>query len=646
MLIGRLGWIAISMISFASAAGAAEQCRLSQLAPIPVTMIGWRPTIAAELNGNRTRLLVDTGAFFDVLSPAEAAEFNLPLSPTPHGYYITGGLGTLRPQIATVKDLKLGPLSFHGNAIFLVGANDIGDGIAGVLGQNLYQALDVEFDFAGGMMRLFTATDCRNGFLAYWARGSHQSVSVLDLQERDSWHRHLLGTVQVNGQTVHAIFDTGAPTSWLSLSAAKQLRLSAGSPGVVAVGNTGKVWSAPIDEIRIGDNETIEHTHILVEDYNFAFGPGIWMFIGADFFLSHRVYLATSQSKLYFTYNGGRVFDLDPSHAASQAPPPPASGTPEPELSAGGPPDAGALMRRGVAEADRLQFQQAIADLTQACALAPRDADYRYQRGVVYWRDDEPELARQDFDEAIRLDPHDLQARLWRVETQLVMQAARKPDPTAGSDPSDTLSSVDRPVSKGIGRSTEQRQPSDPKIDDEAKLDLDAVDGIAAPQADVRLTLGRVYEDIGQYVQAIHQYDLWITYHPKDYRLAVAFTWRCGSRARASTDLDQAMKDCNAAYGLMGVSWWSSRPKWTASWIAPLLATRSLIDLRQGNFKRAISDDDAAVKLEPDDAYALYARGLAELRARSMTQGHADLTAAGKLDSGMAQRFANLGLAP
>ena len=29
------------------------------------------------------------------------------------------------------------------------------------------------------------------------------------------------------------------------------------------------------------------------------------MLLGADFFLSHRIYVANSRDKLYFTYNGG-----------------------------------------------------------------------------------------------------------------------------------------------------------------------------------------------------------------------------------------------------------------------------------------------------------------------------------------------------
>jgi len=639
----RFRWILLPLALCAFAAGAAAQCRLVQSPPIPVTMMGWRPTIPAELDGHKTRLLVDTGAFFDTLSPAEAAQFNLPLSAAPYGAYITGGLGNLVPKIASVRSLSVGPLSF-GAATFLVAANDLGNGISGVLGQNLYQVLDVEFDFANGVMRFYHATDCDQGSMAYWAKATGQSVSVVNLEERQPSNPHLLGTVRVNGHVIHAIFDTGAPTSLLSLAAARAVGVAPGSAGLVPVGTSGKLWSAPIDEIAIGDSEKIEHTHILVDDENFRFGFGVWMFIGADFFLSHRVYLSTSQSKLYFTYNGGRVFDLDPADAAQRggqtadattAPAHPTS------------PDADDLMRRGTAHADRLEFQQAIADLTQACNLAPRNAEYRYQRGIVYWRYGQPVPALQDFDAAVELDPGNFQARLWRAEIRLITQEGRTVQ--ADTDPRIGLSSVDRPASKERPGPAGADPSAASKVAAGAadpKADLDTVDRQAPAEADMRLTLGRVYEDIGQYTRAIHQYDLWIANHGQDYRLAEAFTWRCGARVQANVDVDRALKDCNRAYDLMGVSFWSSKPRWPASWIAPLLCTRSLGDLRRGNIKGAIADDDAAIKLLPTDADAFYARGLAELREGLETPGQTDLAAARKLQPGIGDRYAGMGLAP
>jgi hypothetical protein len=62
--------------------------------------------------------------------------------------------------------------------------------------------------------------------------------------------------------------------------------------------------------------------------------------------------------------------------------------------------------------------------------------------------------------------------------------------------------------------------------------------------------------------------------------------------------------------------------------------------------KRAIADDDAAIKLEPSDVYAFYTRGLAEVRQGSKTQGQSDLAAAQKLQPGIGHRYENIGLTP
>jgi hypothetical protein len=60
----------------------------------------------------------------------------------------------------------------------------------------------------------------------------------------------------------------------------------------------------------------------------------------------------------------------------------------------------------------------------------------------------------------------------------------------------------------------------------------------------------------------------------------------------------------------------------------------------------AIDDDNTAIKLEPADAYALYAPGLAELRQGAMTRGQSDLAAASELQPGTGPRCAGMGLTP
>ena len=67
---------------------------------------------------------------------------------------------------------------------------------------------------------------------------------------------------------------------------------------------------ARFDELNIG-GEIIKNARLNVSDIELMpNGSPADLLLGADFFLSHRLYVAALQHKLYFTYNGGRVFDL------------------------------------------------------------------------------------------------------------------------------------------------------------------------------------------------------------------------------------------------------------------------------------------------------------------------------------------------
>ncbi|MDE2450295.1 MAG: hypothetical protein KGO22_15075, partial [Gammaproteobacteria bacterium] len=74
-----LGWTPLLLALSLSTAGAASQCKLTTFPPLPVKMENLRPVISASINGVDAQFMVDTGSFFDFLSPAAAAQFKLPL---------------------------------------------------------------------------------------------------------------------------------------------------------------------------------------------------------------------------------------------------------------------------------------------------------------------------------------------------------------------------------------------------------------------------------------------------------------------------------------------------------------------------------------------------------------------------------------
>jgi tetratricopeptide (TPR) repeat protein/predicted aspartyl protease len=586
-----LGWFPLLLAASLSTAAAANRCRLVMTPPLPVRMEDLRPVIATEINGAEARFIVDTGSFFDFLSPAAAAEFKLPLTDAPTGYYVSGIGGSFVPRIATAKTFSVAGISGH-DAAFLVGSNDFGGGIAGILGQNIFRIADVDFDFANGALRFVKPQHCGGDTMAYWA--TTQAIGVVDVDWTSVQRTHLIAKAAVNGHNIHVLFDTGAWRSILSLDAARRAGITPESPGVVPAGATFglgsrvvKVWAAPIDKFEIG-GETIEHSHLLIGDIALDDAD---MLLGSDFFLAHHIYVAYSQDKVYFTYNGGPVFDvtaLPPAKTKTVGATPVAEGT-----AANTPNDAAGFLRRGLADASRGELQQALADLTRAAQLDPHDPECFYQRGLVYWRNGQRQLALQDFTAALALDPNDYRAHFSRAQLDL------------------------------------------PKMHAGIEDDLDAVDRLAPPEADLRLALGGLYHAIGQYAAAVHQYDLWIGSHGDDRRLVNAVGTRCGLQAGANIDLDRALDDCNRALG--------AQP---ASDRGALLSNRSLVYLRLSQFDRTIADDNASIQLRPQSPYPYYLRGLAELRKGLTAAGRADLAAAQKMQPDIGRHYAEMGLTP
>jgi tetratricopeptide (TPR) repeat protein/predicted aspartyl protease len=582
-------------------------CQLEKFAELPVTMNGLRPMVHAQINGAEALFIVDSGAFYSMLTPAAAAQFKLRLSPPPYWFAVNGIGGESRTWLTTVKTFTLLNVPIP-NVQFLVGGNDLGTDAVGLLGQNVLRIGDAEYDLANGVIRLMRPQGCGNSPLAYWAHD--RSYSVVDIERTTATAAHTAAVAFLNGARIRVLFDTGASTSVLSLEAAKRAGITPDSPGVVAAGTSFgigrqpvRTWIAPFASFKVGDEE-IRNTHLRIGE---TLTRDVDMLIGVDFFLSHRVYVANSQRKLYFTYNGGPVFNLTWSGAApgggarsdSAAPGSAAPGAPTPESPAQSdkstdqPGDAAGFARRGAAFAARRDFEHAIADLTRACELAPSEASYFYQRGLAHWGNHQPELAMADFDETLKLNPDDLLAHVARAELHL------------------------------------QRQQNPAAI-----ADLDAADRVAPQEAAVRLRLGELYLRTGQYAAAVAQFTHWINTHGRDdVQMPHAMNLRCWTRGLWGQELDQALADCDAAV--------KARPDSPA-----FFDSRGLVHLRRAQYDKAIADYDHALKLRPTEAASYYARGVAELRKGMTAAGRRDIAAATALQPRIAQDEAKRGITP
>ncbi|HTK34963.1 MAG TPA: TonB family protein [Caulobacteraceae bacterium] len=587
-----LAWLTLSASEARAAAAAPSSCTLNKLAEFPVTMVGMRPMISAKINGQEVRLFIDSGAFFSTISADGAKRLGLPLSPAPFGFQISGAGGRETPSIATAKSFEVGPFSFA-NAEFLTSPRaGLDSGGVGLLGQNLLNAADIEYDLANGVVRLIRpGKGCGKAPRAYWA----QTYSEVEIEPTDNpLSPQIIAKVTVNGHQFRAMFDTGAGMSAMSLLAATRIGVTAQSKGAVSAGNSGgfgprrfETWTAPVDSFSIGD-ETVKNTRLRFGDMELNRAD---MLIGPDFFLSHRIYVAKDQNKIYVTYNGGPVFNLA-SGASTSAPstaPPRADAQPPAQAA---PIDADGFSRRAAASVSRRDFAGAIADYSRAVELEPKVAKHLYDRAVARLDNRQPVLAMADLGEALRLQPDYPEALVTRGALYLT-----------------------------------QRDEARARPDFEAALKLQQ------PGVPIRLTIAAAYERMSLYEAAIGHYDKWIEEHPKDQNLANVLNSRCRARALWNHELDKALADCDAALRM--------RPH-----TANFLDSRGLVRLRLGQFDQAIADYDEALKLQPKQAWSLYARGLAKQGKALKADAAADMAAAVAMDATVAARSRQYGLTP
>lgn len=323
-IICALGALALAL----AAAGHAASCTMQQAGELKVTMHGTRPLVHAGINGKDALFLADTGASYSTLNSSVAKDFKLDLVPAPAWFAESGVAGEAHTMITRAKVFSIFGMNVPG-VDFVVVDRATEPRLTGMLGQNVFRLGDIEFDLARSVIRLLKTHDCgRNDVLAYWAAAEGKPFSVIDIDAQTRESPQIHGDAYINGMKVRVLLDSGAARSFVTLKAAERAGVTPSSAGATAEGRFigiggrgGDEWIAPFASFKIGDEE-IRNTRLRIGDLRLS---DTEMILGADFFLSHRVLIATSQKKLYFTYNGGKVFDLSPRPAPAVDAPAPAS---------------------------------------------------------------------------------------------------------------------------------------------------------------------------------------------------------------------------------------------------------------------------------------------------------------------------------
>ncbi|WP_077441440.1 aspartyl protease family protein [Rhodanobacter sp. C01] len=566
----RLGCVAISALltSHAWAAG----CKLKDYGTLPVEMVSGQATTMVKINGNDTRFIIDTGAFYNTMSRANALSLGLKLRPAPFGYRISGIGGTAAVEFAQVEEFGiLGATLKHIG--FIVGGTDTGHGL---LGADLLDLADLEIDLAHGKLTLFSEEHCGKAALAYWSKDGYNVADIVPAVNASD--RSTFLDVMINGKKVRAVLDSGAEATLLTRRAAERVGIDLNVPETGAINSFGigartvRSWTVSIDSFSVG-TETIQHSQMQVIDGDIG-GGETDMLLGVDFLLAHHMFIANSQKKVYFTYNGGRVFSL------AQAP----SGSDKPDAGTAAdgndeaPKTAADYALRGEAHLSRGELKAAVADLDEAIRMAPDKTAYYAARARARLADKQPDAALADLDKSVALDPKNLDALLLRAELRLAHKDR------AG-----------------------------------ATTDVTAAGALAPAGSTQASTIANLFVRLDQPVAALPILDDWIRLHPDDAMLGLELNERCWARGLSNQMLDDALKDCRKAIKRDGEQ-------------SEYLDSLGLVQLRLGHYPESIKAYDQALAKNPHYAWSHYGLGVAKIRSGQTDAGKADLVVARALD--------------
>jgi len=271
---------------------------------------------------------------------------------------------------------------------------------------------------------------------------------------------------------------------------------------------------------------------------------------------------------------------------------------------------------RGVAHFDHSSLDQAIADFTQAIALAPTPPDKAaayYNRGNAYRAKGDLVQAVSDYTQAVTLNPrfaaaynnrgnvHGEQGQFEESIADLTTVVSIFPDGQAKAVAH---------YNRGIAYARQGRLS-------QAVEDYTQAITFEGRYADAYYNRGNAYRAQGKRLQAITDYGQAIALFPDGMAKAEAYYNR-GNAYREQGDFDKAIADYSQAIALF--------PNGSAK--ANALNNRGMTHAEQGELGKAVTDYDQAIALDPQLAAAYNNRGDAWARQGDFGRAIEDFTRA------------------
>jgi predicted aspartyl protease len=293
---------AIPAAAFAEPAAPPQACRLLQMSSLDMIVGGdGRIAVPAVANGKPIRMLVDTGDIYSGIGADTAKQLGLEpklsrfrsafFDNVSSNFYVTVNKFELRPAVISNFRMMVVPLQ-----VLRIGTE-------GILAPNIMEKMDAEFDFAHAKFNLFSQNHCPHN-VVYWTKDAYAQIPI---SVDESFHINV--DVKVDGQTLHAVLDSGADSTIMKMGTAKSLfGLNAKSPGVTTISGVPINGQKPVDFYRhpfaamsFGGVQVSNPRIEIYPDKAFSGSTDLDLIVGINVLRQLHLYIAYGEKMLYVT---------------------------------------------------------------------------------------------------------------------------------------------------------------------------------------------------------------------------------------------------------------------------------------------------------------------------------------------------------
>lgn len=292
----RFVFLAIALLVFSpgwaepqNAEAPALSCVLQIRAMLDITTDDTgRITVPVTINGVQKELMVDTGAAQSALTARATNDLNLKPRPAWPRPVMQGFGGRHLKNVVEIAELGLGQMKGRNFTFFV---DDLDMETAGVLGGDFLYYFDVDLDFSRAKLNLISPEHCP-GEAVYWTNQPHGEIPF---KIEDNL---IVLKVQLDGQDVSAVLDTGAADTVMSLEKAS------GAFGLDKAA-LAKSRHYPFKTLTFGDVGVNAPAIQLVPDDESAimghYGSSLHMVVGMTVLRRLHLYISYKEKKIYVT---------------------------------------------------------------------------------------------------------------------------------------------------------------------------------------------------------------------------------------------------------------------------------------------------------------------------------------------------------